>query len=94
MLLTAQVKTGRLGKQEVEFFLCHEKRMRRSKSDSAHPVDAEAGFTMATGENNSEYELGTVLHALYLVLHNPYSLPIREVIVLGPFTDLGTEVSA
>ena len=39
MLLTAQVKIGRLGKQEVEFFLCHEKRMRRSKSDSAHPVD-------------------------------------------------------
>lgn len=50
---SATERISRLGKQEVFFFLCHEKTMLKSPSDSAHPVDAEAGFMMATEENNS-----------------------------------------
>lgn len=67
--------------------------MLRGQSDRAHPVDSAAGFMMATGENNGQYLSDTVLNALCLVFHHPYNHPMREVIFLSPFTDVGTKVS-
>lgn len=52
--LRVQVK-GLLGlkNRKHNSFFTTRKIMIRSKSNSAHPVDAEAGFMMATATNNS-----------------------------------------